>query len=365
VLAGNPPLEPATLTGGEPARLRFAQLVREIWGEKEKRGRIITGATDLAALTAALRATGTAPDLLADGDAAALAAAPVFRDAAGFPHTDDIHGLLWTHRRVAGADWYFIAPPKGRAFSGEISIRALTTGAAAGTTPAELWCPVTGTTRPVALRRTAGGRLALPLNLARAEALFLVIPHSPTGTAAAGTSSVLPVHGQSATTGTAVPLAPFTLTFPAGWGAPTAPIALTNLAPWKDIPAFADNPEARAFSGTATYRTSFEWRMNERSRSLLLSLGTVRDIAVVSLNGRVLRTLWAPPYTLDLAPYVRAGTNELTIAVTGSWHNRLVFDAGQSAAARKTWTIAGPRATASLRPSGLLGPVTLTLVKAK
>ncbi|MDR1817001.1 MAG: hypothetical protein LBR07_02245, partial [Puniceicoccales bacterium] len=122
VLAGNPPLEPATLTGGEPARLRFAQLVREIWGTAgttagestagestagggassvlpvygQKRGRVITGATDLAALTAALRATGTAPDLLADGDAAALAAAPVFRDAAGFPHTDDIHGLLWT-----------------------------------------------------------------------------------------------------------------------------------------------------------------------------------------------------------------------------------------------------------------------------
>ncbi|MDR1817939.1 MAG: hypothetical protein LBR07_07220, partial [Puniceicoccales bacterium] len=170
---------------------------------------------------------------------------------------------------------------------------------------------------------------------------------------------------QSAATGTAVPLAPFTLTFPAGWGAPTAPIALAALAPWKDLPAFAGNPEARAFSGTATYRTSFEWRTDEKSRSLLLSLGTVRDIAVVSLNGRVLRTLWAPPYTLDLAPYVRAGTNELTIAVTGSWHNRLVFDAGQSAAARKTWTIAGPRATAPLRPSGLLGPVTLTLVPAQ
>jgi hypothetical protein len=47
------------------------------------------------------------------------------------------------------------------------------------------------------------------------------------------------------------------------------------------------------------------------------------------------------------------------IEVTGTWFNRLVYDAGQPEEQRKTWTIDGPKKDAALRESGLLGPVEL------
>ena len=90
-----------------------------------------------------------------------------------------------------------------------------------------------------------------------------------------------------------------------------------------------------------------------------LDLGRVDMVAVVSLNGKELRTLWAPPYKLDLTEAIKEGTNTLTIEVTSTWFNRLVYDAGQPEANRKTWTINGPSHNAELRDSGLLGPVIL------
>jgi hypothetical protein len=49
----------------------------------------------------------------------------------------------------------------------------------------------------------------------------------------------------------------------------------------------------------------------------------------------------------------------LSIDVTSSWFNRLVYDAGLPETERKTWTIAGPDKDKELRESGLLGPVNL------
>ena len=51
--------------------------------------------------------------------------------------------------------------------------------------------------------------------------------------------------------------------------------------------------------------------------------------------------------------------NILEIDITGTWFNRLVYDASQNVERRKTWVIHGPEADASLRPSGLMGPVTI------
>jgi hypothetical protein len=82
-------------------------------------------------------------------------------------------------------------------------------------------------------------------------------------------------------------------------------------------------------------------------------------IAVVTLNGKKLRTLWTPPYRLDVTDALKSGENTLQIEVTSTWFNRLVYDASQPEEQRKTWTINGPSKDAALRDSGLLGPVEL------
>jgi hypothetical protein len=86
-------------------------------------------------------------------------------------------------------------------------------------------------------------------------------------------------------------------------------------------------------------------------------------IADISLNGKSLRTLWTPPYRTDLTEAVLPGINRLTVEVTGTWFNRLVFDAGLPEDQRKTWAINNPAKNESLRDSGLLGPVRLIVGK--
>ena len=155
----------------------------------------------------------------------------------------------------------------------------------------------------------------------------------------------------------AIPLRDWTLRFPAGWGAPER-LELSELKPWKDLGL---SEEGRAFSGTAVYETTFEAR--EPGATYTLDLGRVGMIAAVTVNGRPVQTLWAPPYRTDISDYVRPGTNAVVVEVTGSWFNRLVYDAAQEPAARKTWVIRWPSADEPLRESGLLGPVHINVGK--
>ena len=83
----------------------------------------------------------------------------------------------------------------------------------------------------------------------------------------------------------------------------------------------------------------------------------MEEIAVVRVNGHTADTLWAAPYETDITPFVRRGRNAVSIQVTSTWFNRLVYDAGQPKEKRRTWVINGPGKDNALRPSGLLGPV--------
>ena len=59
---------------------------------------------------------------------------------------------------------------------------------------------------------------------------------------------------------------------------------------------------------------------------VLLDLGAVADMADVTVNGEALGLLWKPPYRVDVTDALRAGRNELEIAVTNEWNNRIAGD---------------------------------------
>lgn len=138
----------------------------------------------------------------------------------------------------------------------------------------------------------------------------------------------------------------------------TETLVVNELKPWKELAA---NDEGKAFSGTATYTTTFDIGTKQAGCKYHLDLGRVDMIAAVSVNGRKLRTLWTAPYELDITEAVNEGCNELKVEVTGTWYNRLVYDAGQSEERRLTWTISGPPANATLQETGLMGPVMLSI----
>ena len=81
-------------------------------------------------------------------------------------------------------------------------------------------------------------------------------------------------------------------------------------------------------------------------------------MAVVTLNGVRLRTLWRTPFKVDVTDALKDGENELEVAVTNLWPNRLIGDEQPGVKERITYTT-WPfyKAGDPLLPSGLLGPV--------
>lgn len=314
-VVGDAPQGLATLSGGEQAQERFDTAVEAVWGQAREgeirrvgKGRILAG-TDIGK---ALRTLGLAPDVRGSN-------------------------MRWLHRHADGADWYFVCPPKGSGFSGEITFRA--------TGNVEAWDPVTGTTLPLA-SVSDGEYTIVGLDMPQAGSCFVVFDRN--GKAAKYRPAPEPQREIELAEG-------WNISFPEGWGAPSR-MQLNELKPWRDM---ALSPEGRAFSGTATYDTAFELERVKKGSPVILDLGRTDMIAVVKVNGKEVTTLWCPPYRVDISTAVKRGRNTLTVEVTSTWYNRLVYDASQPEAERKTWTINGPAADAPLRESGLMGPVTV------
>jgi hypothetical protein len=152
----------------------------------------------------------------------------------------------------------------------------------------------------------------------------------------------------------------WSVSFQSGRGAP-ASLTLSALKPLNE----SSDIGVRYFSGVSTYRTSFAVpRRFRQSQPLLLDLGKVGDIAEVRINGKAAGTVWAAPYRLDISRLVKRGTNQLEVHVANLWVNRLVGDA-QPGAKKIAWTSTPMyRADAPLRPSGLIGPVSLLAIPA-
>jgi hypothetical protein len=314
VVVGNPPKDLGTLSGGASVQLRFNKAVKNIWASGELlgshkvgKGTIISGLS----LQASLNQLKIMPDV--SGDTA-----------------------LWVHRKVQGADWYFVTSPKGKAFNGTLSFR--TTGGA------ELWDPVTGKIESL-VSEEKNGRSLVSFNLPQAGSCFVVFHHNEK-VAAPMLTKVISESQISHD---------WMLEFPDGWGVPQ-PVKLNELKAWKDLDISA---EGKAFSGTATYTTTFDAGDYKAGNNFILNLGKVAMIAKIIVNGKDMGTVWAEPYQVDITKAIVPGKNTLKVEVTSTWFNRLVYDAGRPENKRKTWTIDGPGKDNPLRVSGLLGPVTI------
>ena len=146
---------------------------------------------------------------------------------------------------------------------------------------------------------------------------------------------------------------PWNVHFDPRWGGPESCV-FEELSDWT---RHADDG-IKHYSGTATYRTTFELPAGYEDQRLWIDLGKVCDLAVVRLNGQPLGTRWMTPWRVEITQAVRVGNNVLEVDVINTWNNRLVGDSTLPAAQRRTY-LALPilAANAPLLPAGLLGPV--------
>ena len=314
------PMEPATREGGangearfRTARERLSKMVGRVGdcpprqqAYDNKAGRLYVG----KAIGDVLKTEGVTPDVGGEG-------------------------IVWNHRRSGGDDWYFVAPAReGKGFEGEVAFRGVEGKVC------EIWHPESG------LIDRGRGATDLPgrvhLSLAPAQSCFVVFR----GAAA------IPVAPPVSRPASHVSPHAWRISFPEGWDVPTNTTVQT-LAPWREM--FRESPSARAFSGTATYTTEFEFE--DVRGCVVLDLGRVESIARVELNGKTFPDLWASPYSLDVTRAVRKGRNALKIEVTDTWYNQLVYEGWLPEAKRRTWTFRRPSERLPLHDSGLIGPV--------
>ena len=147
--------------------------------------------------------------------------------------------------------------------------------------------------------------------------------------------------------------------FPPKWGAPEK-ITLDKLASWSESTISG----VRYFSGTATYRKTFNWKpaslAGPKKSETWLDLGEVQVMAQLKLNGQDLGVLWNAPFRVNITDAVKPGNNTLEIRVANLWPNRMIADAALPQAERFTWSSYEPFTKDSpLLKSGLLGPVKL------
>jgi hypothetical protein len=146
------------------------------------------------------------------------------------------------------------------------------------------------------------------------------------------------------------------LSFQAGRGAPDS-ITLDELSDW----SHSDNPGVKYFSGIGTYTKSVEASPDwfKKGSRLWLDLGDVKNLAVVTINGKNLGETWHAPYRVDATSALKPGANEITVKVVNSWVNRLIGDQLPGATKYTFADVKPYKANSPLLPSGLLGPVTV------
>jgi hypothetical protein len=300
------------------------------------------------------------------------------KDAPDFASSGSLENPpAWIHRHTADADVYFIVNQADE--PEHIDARFRVEGKVA-----KIWRPMSGEIEEMAVNPAgAATRIAdrsgnrqpglepaayveqpgfttTSLDLAEREAVFVVITNAGPGGRVAATTIE--------TTLATVP-GPWTITFPPNPGAP-ASLNMPNRVSWTAV----SDPGVKYFSGTASYTKEIQappsWFRS--GQHLLLDLGVVRDIAEVSVNGKSVGMVWAPPYRVDVTNALKPGVNHVAIAVTNEWTNRLIGDSLLPPEKRilSQAGVAPPRGGGFFGPrepaeSGLLGTVRVVAERAR
>ncbi|MDE3063452.1 MAG: glycoside hydrolase [Acidobacteriota bacterium] len=272
--------------------------------------------------------------------AAALKALDVAPDfaATGAPQGQT---LAFAHRRLADGDLYFVDNRGDGASSVEASFRMT------GKAP-ELWYSEDGHVVPASFK-IADGRTTVPLKMEPWGTVFVVFRKATTETAH---TAPQPVETTVATVE-----GPWTVNFQPDRGAP-ASITLDKLISWTE----SSDKGVKYFSGTGTYTQTMQAAPGwfKAGSKLILDLGDVKNLAVVTVNGKELGTVWHAPYRVDVTHALKPGANQIQVQVINAWVNRLIGDQQPDATTKYTFaTWKAYKADSPLQASGLLGPVTV------
>lgn len=220
--------------------------------------------------------------------------------------------INFIHRKMANTDIYFVANTSHH--TGIVNCQFNISGR-----QPELWDPVTGNMRILPQYEDKDGKISLVLPFGDAQSFFIVFRNTAVKKPSPkenfpSQSELLTIKGD------------WIVQFDSAWGGPAKPVIFGQLEDWST----RAETGIKYFSGTAVYTTYFDLpgsHQKDKAPLRFLSLGAVKDVAQVIINGKNLGVVWTAPWTIEIPPgLIRRTGNSLTIKITNEWANRLIGD---------------------------------------
>jgi alpha-L-rhamnosidase/Glycosyl hydrolases family 2, sugar binding domain len=216
------------------------------------------------------------------------------------------------HRRDGNSDIFFVANTSW--IEGKVECEFPVQGRVP-----ELWDPVWNTMRDLSEFEQKNGHTMVPIEFAPTQSFFVIFRKPASGNSDRRPN--FPILSPQAEIDI-----PWNVTFDPKWGGPGT-VRFDHLEDWTTRP----EPGIRYFSGTAVYHTYVTVPKVAAGKRMHLDLGTVRNLAEVTINGKNLGVVWTAPWRVDVTPAIKPGNNEVEVKITNVWANRLIGDEQQPA----------------------------------
>lgn len=263
---------------------------------------------------------------------------------------DDTDNILWTHRQMDHTNVYFLTNQGEDVVQFEPVFRD-------SSGQAQLWNAVTGEMRKLNVSEQTDGGLRLPITMQPHESHFIVFSDEHSEALEDGYAENFPTHEKISTVS-----ASWEVEFKNKDIGPAQPVQMTRLSDWSEH----EDPLVKHYSGTATYRASFYLGQDADESDRFLNLGTLGVMAEVAIDGEYIGASWLAPHRVKIPASVDVGDHQLEIKVVNLWRNQLVKDAALPEEERYTWLVESDvDPEEALQPSGLIGPVTVELIRRK
>jgi hypothetical protein len=317
-IIGNPPVKSPSLTGFPLCDENVKMLADSIWGRSVTPTKLTQRSFGLGKIWCGEEVTNNKTD---NADAKnSLNLYPDYNQTVALLAEEGIKpdfyssgNIRYTHRNLSDRDVYFISNRTGLPVSDTCLFRD-------GTTNAELWDAVTGETIPLRCFTSKNGTIAVPVKLEPFQSFFVVFYQSDSQDKER--SKYLKLFRDKKILKTLDGL--WNVAFDTTWGGPEN-IQFDSLCDWSKRP----EDGVRHYSGIAMYRKSFDLPELEglsRNSEIYLTLGNVKNLAHIRLNGKDMGIVWTAPLQVNITDALKRKGNRLEIEVANLWINRLIGD---------------------------------------
>tara|TARA_R110002033_G_scaffold171186_1_gene217535 strand:- start:13742 stop:16996 length:3255 start_codon:yes stop_codon:yes gene_type:complete len=257
--------------------------------------------------------------------------------------------VLWTHRREADMDIYFITNQSDALIELSPVFRV------DSKLKPQLWDAVSGEIRALPDYEITSTGIKVPLKMEATQSWFVVFTNENNKIVKPTYKSNFPKYEELFKLE-----APYNVDFTNKDIGPKEPIVFNDLIDWSK----SEDEHIKYYSGTAVYSTTFNLDEVSKNQDIFINLGNISVMAKVKLNGTDIGGVWLAPYRLNISDAIKTGENTLEIEVVNLWRNQLIKDKQRPDAEKYTWLVTDDiKPEDKLQPSGLLGPVVIETVK--